>query len=83
MENRIKAKALPLDIFIYASETCPRCLVIETKLKAKGLNYHKITNINDAVLETLQAEGFTMLPIVSFDGEHMDFAHANQYIESM
>jgi len=76
-------KELPLDIFIYASDVCPRCEVLKTKLTNKGLKFHVISNLTAEIKDDLLDHGFTMLPIVSFDGELMDFSHANKYIESM
>lgn len=74
---------LPLDIFIYASDNCPRCEVLKTKLTNKGLKFHVISDLTNEIKDGLLDNGFTMLPVVSFDGELMDFAKANTYIESM
>ena len=83
MKNQTTTNEIPLDIFIYASDTCPRCEILKAKLDNKGIAYHVITNITQPIRDDLLDNGFTMLPVVSFDGELMDFTRANKLIESM
>lgn len=83
MKKQTVTKEIPLDIFIYSSETCPRCEILKAKLDAKGIKYHTITNLTQDIKDDLLDNHFETLPVVSFDGELMDFTRANKLIESM
>lgn len=54
---------------------CPKCKVIETKLKSKGINYVEVTDT--AEMEKL---GFQTVPVVDVDGTIMNFAEANDWV---
>lgn len=57
---------------------CPKCMVLESKLKDKGIEYEEITDV-DVMLE----KGFQQAPVLEVDGEIMDFPTANKYINSL
>ncbi len=62
------------NVILY-SNGCPKCQVIESKLKAKNINY---TVSND--LEELYSFGFSSLPVVSAFGKFMNFPEANRWV---
>lgn len=53
------------------SNGCPRCDILEKKLKDKGVDYKHITDI-DYMMEL----GFKDVPKLEVDGEIMDFGAA-------
>lgn len=70
------------DVFVYTNPECPRCKVVKTKLNDAGISWHEIT-IDDKILEYLDEEGFATAPVLSVDGELMDFSGALKFIEEM
>lgn len=54
---------------------CPKCRILETKLKTKGIQYEECNDI-DTMLEM----GILSVPQLEVDGELLDFAKANQWI---
>lgn len=63
-------------ITVYTTH-CPKCKVIETKLKAKNMDYVEVTDMNE-----IAKLGFQSVPVVEVDGTIMDFAEANQWINN-
>lgn len=55
---------------------CPRCKVIEVKLKQKNIEYEENTNV-----EEMMARGFKEAPKLEVDGEIMDFKQATNWIK--
>lgn len=66
-----------MDIILH-STNCPKCKILETKLKQKNIEYTENNNVN-LMLE----KGFTTVPILEVDGEVMDYKSAFNYIESL
>ena len=63
-------------IKIYTTDTCPRCKVLKVKMDAKGIPYESITNVDE-----IQRLGIMSVPYMQVDdGELMDFATANAWI---
>lgn len=63
-------------IKIYTTETCPRCKVLKIKMNAKGIPYESITDVDE-----IQRLGIMSVPYMQVDdGELMDFATANAWI---
>ena len=57
------------------STGCPRCHVIEKKLDSKHIDYKEINDI-----EVMKSLGITEVPVLSIDGNLMDFTEANTWI---
>jgi len=57
---------------------CPKCRVIETKLKRKGVSY----NIVDDT-KVMMDMGIRSAPQLMVDGNLMDFKQANDWINSL
>lgn len=58
------------------STGCPRCIQLEAALKAKKINYNKVSDE-----EEILAKGFTSVPVLDVDGKTMYFPEAyNKYV---
>ena len=58
---------------------CPKCKVLETKLKKKNIPYEEIEDI-----DIIQKKGFDNLPILELDnGDLLDFVTANKFVNSL
>lgn len=63
---------------IYTTDTCPRCKVLKTKMDEKGILYESITDVKE-----IQKLGIMSVPYMQVDdGELMDFATANTWINN-
>lgn len=62
------------DIVLYSTH-CPKCRILETKLKQKGIKY---TEEND--VKKMLDMGLKSVPWLCVDGEMMDFGQANKWI---
>ena len=63
-------------IKIYTTDTCPRCKVLKMKMDAKGIPYESITDVDE-----INNLGIMSVPYMQVDdGELMDFAKANAWI---
>ena len=63
-----------MKIVLY-STGCPKCKVLEKKLTDKGIPYTLETNV-DKLIEL----GFQTAPILEINGQFMEFADANKYL---
>lgn len=58
---------------------CPKCKVLETKLKQKNIDYEEILDE-----EIIKKEGIDELPILELDdGTRLSFIEANKYVNSL
>jgi len=58
------------------STGCPKCNVLKTKLKAKGLEFNEVNNV-----EEMQSLGISQVPMLRVDnGDLMTFVQANSWI---
>jgi glutaredoxin len=63
---------------IYTTDTCPRCKVLKIKMDEKGIPYESITDVKE-----IQKLGIMSVPYMQVDdGELMDFATANTWINN-
>lgn len=58
------------------STHCPRCKVLELKLKQKNINYEEIDNEEEMI-----AKGFKEVPKLEVDGVVMNFVQAVDWIK--
>ena len=58
---------------------CPRCIVLEKKLKQKGIEFEART---DFYVKEMIKKGFASAPLLEVDGEIMAFNEANQWINN-
>lgn len=66
-----------LQIILYTTH-CPKCSVIEKKLKQKNIQYEEINDI-----EIMKEKGYLTVPILELDGKSMDFKVAIDWINSL
>lgn len=60
------------------STGCPRCHVLEKKLKQKSIQYEEINDI-----KIMEEKGYLSVPVLEVDGTSMDFKTANDWINSL
>lgn len=60
---------------IFHSSHCPRCKVLEAKLKQKGIKYEENNDI-----QVMLDKGLEMAPALEVDGKMMDFTEAVNWI---
>ena len=67
-----------MSIVLYTID-CPNCLILEKKLKAKNIEFLKVSD-----KETIIAKGFgdSSFPILEVDGEMMNYKTAIQWINN-
>lgn len=58
------------------STHCPRCKVLELKLKQKNIMYEEINDV-----ELMKAKGFKEAPKLEVDGVVMDFKEAVNWVK--
>lgn len=64
-------------MIVFYSTHCPKCSVLEKKLKQANIEY---TEIND--VGTMLAKGMTSAPNLEVDGKLMGFTEAVEWINS-
>ena len=57
---------------------CPKCKVIETKMKSKNIHFDEVTDVNE-----MRKKGIESLPVLEVDGKMLGFLEANSYINSL
>ena len=63
-----------MEVILYSTH-CPRCTVLEAKLKQKGIEYQEINNVDEMLKLGIQA-----VPQLKVDGELMDFSEAIKWV---
>lgn len=63
-----------MKVILYTTH-CPKCLVLEQKLKSKDISYDEETDI-----DLMISKGFQTTPMLEVDGRIMDFKEANTWI---
>lgn len=59
-----------MKVILYSTH-CPRCKVLENKLQSMGIPYEEVTD-----LDTMKELGIMSAPMLSVDGELMNFSVA-------
>lgn len=65
-----------MNVVLYSTH-CPRCNVLEKKLKQKNIDYREVNDV-----ETMKEKGYLTVPILEVDGTSMDFKIANDWINN-
>jgi|BioPla2DNA2_1021312.scaffolds.fasta_scaffold60479_3 glutaredoxin len=63
-----------MEVILYGNG-CPKCRVLETKLKQKGVEFTEISDIN-----TIIEKGYLTVPMLEIDGRILSFTEANTWI---
>lgn len=66
-----------MQVILYTTG-CPKCRVLKSKLAEKNVEYQENTSIED-----MQKLGISLVPVLSVDGELMDFTKAVKYVNSL
>ena len=66
-----------MKITLYSTH-CPKCNVLEKKLKTKNIVYEEINDV-----EIMKEKGYLTVPILEVDGESMDFKKASDWINTL
>ena len=59
------------------STHCPKCNVLEKKLKTKNIEYEEINDVS-----IMKKKGYLSVPVLEVDGTSMDFKTANDWINN-
>lgn len=60
---------------IFYSTHCPKCMILELKLKQKSIEYKENNNVDEML-----SKGITSAPCLEVDGELLDFGKAVKWI---
>ena len=63
-----------MEVTLYTT-FCPKCRVLEAKLKQKGIEYKEITDV-----DIMTEKGFMSVPMLKVDNFVMNFTEANTWI---
>lgn len=63
-----------MDVVLYSTH-CPKCKVLESKLKQKNISYKEVNSIG-----TMMQKGFTTVPKLEINGVIYDFKEAVEWI---
>lgn len=66
-----------MTVVLYSTH-CPKCSVLEKKLKQKNISYEEVNDI-----EIMKEKGYLSVPVLEVDGTSMDFKTAFNYVESL
>ena len=64
-----------MNVVLYTTH-CPKCRVLETKLKQKGIEYQEVTDT-----AVMQEKGFEFVPVLEVDGTAYEFRAAVKWTE--
>lgn len=64
------------EMVLYSTD-CPKCKILEAKLQNKGIYYTKNTSIYE-----MQSHGFTAVPVLSVDGNYLNFSEAVKWVNA-
>lgn len=67
-----------MEIILYSADYCPKCQVLKKKLAAKYIEFKTIQD--ECILDEM---GIDELPVLSVNGELMNMAAANNWINSL
>ena len=65
-------------MIVLYSTGCPRCKVLEAKLKQKNVEY---TECNDVLV--MEEKGITTVPCLAIDEEVLDFGNAVKWVNGL
>ena len=63
---------------VFYTIDCPKCRVLESKLKAKKVNFEECRDV-----EIMQEKGFENAPMLEVDGIAMSFVEAVKWINNL
>lgn len=66
-----------MDLVLY-STGCPRCKVLEKKLKDKAVEYSLVSDVDE-----IMNKGITQVPVLEKEGKLLNFSEANAWVNSL
>ena len=66
-----------MNIVLYSTH-CPRCVVLEKKLKQTEIDYNELNDVS-----IMEKKGSLSVPMLEVDGKIMDFKDANDWINTL
>lgn len=63
-----------MKVILYTTH-CPKCRVLEKKMKEKNIEYKEVTDV-DKMIDL----GFDAVPILDVDGQIMEYKEAVKYL---
>lgn len=63
-----------MNVVLYSTH-CPKCNVLEKKLKQKNIEFEEVNEI-----KKIKAKGYFSVPVLEVNGESMQFEVANNWI---
>ena len=63
-----------MNVILYSTH-CPKCKVLETKLKQKNVVYEEVNDIT-----IMQEKGFDFMPVLEVDGVAYNFKEAVNWV---
>ena len=78
MENNYIGGSFDMNIVLYTID-CPNCIILEKKLKAKNIEFLRVSDE-----DIIRAKGFgdSAFPILEVNGVVMSYSTANQWINN-
>lgn len=67
-------------IILYSLD-CPKCIVLEKKLKAKGIEF-EVQKDEELIMEVANRAGLMTLPLLLVDSKVMDFNEAVKWVNN-
>lgn len=65
-----------LTVVLYSTH-CPKCNVLEKKLKQKNILFEEVNDI-----EKMKEKGYLSVPVLEIDGVNLDFKMASDWINN-
>lgn len=65
-----------MNIILYSTH-CPKCIVLENKLKEKGIEYIENNDVDEMI-----SKGWRSAPILEVDGEGLKFKEAVDWVNN-
>lgn len=66
-----------MKVILYTTH-CPKCNVLTAKLKAKGVDYEEVTDV-----DIMRDKGFMSAPMLEVDGKIMTFVEAIKWVNEV
>lgn len=63
-----------MQVILYSTH-CPKCMILEKKLKSKNIDYIEINDI-----EVMKEKNYLSVPILEVNGERLDFSRAVEWV---
>ena len=63
-----------MEVILYTTH-CPRCMVLEKKLKSKNISYVENTDV-----DLMISKGIMSVPVLEVNGNQLNFKDANEWL---